>query len=200
MARRKTNPDLVKRIAELVNDDQWLLGDLLVEEFPPEEFGDADRAGGKSDLYAELEEYSFAVLEEYGIALATSTLRQKRATALAWPSDERSSLAPFEAHAKLRGPDRFERMDRYLKMNRGKPLTWRAVTRFIAEENPRPTQVKPWEQQVYDRIERAAKATLLEGTITKRPDWWTLSTDTRRDIVIKALRSLASAIAAGPKE
>lgn len=194
MAKR-VNADTLKRLAELVDGDTWQIADLLVEEFPEQEFGGLGGAGISTGLYEKLTDYEHALVTDYGIELKASTMRRYRTTAIAWPNGVRTPFAPFAVCNRFHGADRFKRIDSYLKRNKGRPLTVRAVRRYTAEDGPlRP--LPPWEQQVRRRIESAAKAALLEGIKTDRDDWWNAQgiDDGRRKVVIDALRKLATAM------
>lgn len=193
MARsNKVEPGLLKRMADLVDGDAWEMADLLAEKFPEDEYGSpGDHA--KTGLHEELVDYEMALIDEYGIdQLKANTMRIYRATALAWPDDARASSVPFVVCQRFRGEKRFEQVERYLRKNKGKPLTLRAAMRYRTAEAGS-GHVRTWEEQVARRIERAAKAALLEGIKADREDWWNASqiTDSRRQVVIAALRKLA---------
>lgn len=189
---RRPKAEVIKRLAELIDGDEWETGDLLVEAFPPDEYGEL---GDKTNtgLYRELQDYAWELEREHGIELKVSTMRIYRATALAWPDDTRVSSAPFIVHRLLLGDDRLQRMERYRKKAKGQPLTRRAVARYRAEDRPK-RQAVPWEAQVARTIEAAAKRALLEGIVTKQPDWWNAEgiTEAQREVVIAALRDLAT--------
>lgn len=102
-------PAVVKQLAELVDGDSWVIADLLAEEFPPDEWGEAEH-GTKTGLYEALREYEIALAQEHGVEMKASTLRISRATALAWPDELRRSSASFQVHKMLRGEDRFKRI------------------------------------------------------------------------------------------
>lgn len=183
----------LKRIAELIDGDEWALADLLADEFPEEQYGGADRKGGNTGLHAELERYSQALERDYGIDRSSKWLAKMRATSVAWPSGERSPLATFDAHALMRGADRQERMTRYLRANKGRPLSTRRARSLIAEERPQ-RPLPPWEEQVDRRVNATAKALVLgEGRKSDRADWWHAreATSKRRQVVASALRRMA---------
>jgi len=193
---RNVNVDTLKRLAALVDGDIWQVADLLVEEFPAEEYGGLGNEHARTGLYEKLEDYEHALVTEYGIELKSSTMRRYRTTAIAWPDGVRTPSAPFAVCNRFHGADRFKRIESYLKRNKGRPLTVRAVRRYTAEDGPT-RALPPWESQVRRRIESAAKAALLEGIKTDRPDWWNADAidDGRRKVVIDALRKLANEMA-----
>jgi len=193
----EVNADLVKRLAELVDGDQWVMADLLVEAFPPDEWGDA-KTSVNTGIRSALDEYEHVLYAEHGVDLKASTMRSYRATALAWPGEIRISAASFHAHRAITGEDRQERMERYLKRNGGKALSYRMIRRYRGEEKPAKAPL-PWEQQVRRRIESAARKALLEGIVTDRLDWWNTPavTDMQRTVVINALHALANEMAGG---
>lgn len=182
-------PDVVKQLAELVDGDQWVVADLLVAEFPPEEWGGADH-GTNTGIYEALREYEVALAQQYGIEAKASTLRNKRATALAWPDAARTASAPYVVHEMLRGQDRQQKMASYLKRSKGKPLTQSAVRRFRAEDNPPP--MVTWDAQLRRRLMATVKTALLGGRTTKRKDWWNAAGDDTRAAAVAALRDLAN--------
>lgn len=190
------NKTIVKRIAELVDGDAWILADLLVEVFPPEEFGEAG-SSATTGLHAELEEYQTELATEYGVELKANTMRRYRTTALAWPRDRRRSRASFAAHKELRGENRFKQMDDYLGRMGGQALSPRHVRRFKSQKNRTKQQLPDWSDQVRRQIDALTKRLVLgEGVKVKRDDWWNAAkaTDERCDIVISALRSVANDI------
>jgi hypothetical protein len=194
--RPDVDPEVVKRLAELVDGDAWSIADYLVEQFPIDEYGDAEH-GTNTGLRLALDRYQGALYEQYGVELRSSTMRGYRATALRWPEAERSASASFGAHDRLRGPDRFDRMRRYLRANGGHALSARTVRRMRADESPgKPPLV--FEERMRLAIERAVRRVLLEGIVTDRDDWWNVrgvSADMRTTAVQK-LRALAGQIEA----
>lgn len=191
--------DVAKRIAELVDGDAWQIADLLVDEFPVEDYGDNER-GMKTGLHAELEQYETLLAAEFAVELKASTMRHYRATAIAWPDGERSTSASFTAHAVLRGPNRAAEMRRYLRQNHGKPLSARAVRRFRSEDRPS-KPAPPWEAQVRRSVESLAKRLVLGNVVVDRDDWWNArpATPNRRATVVAALRAVASNIASADR-
>lgn len=189
--------DLVKRLAELADGDKWVTADLLVDEFPPEVYGGGGTDNEKTGLRDELADYEHALVVDYGIELKASTLRNYRATALAWPAAKRVAAAPFVVYSLLRGVDREERLNRYVKKNGGRPLTTRAVARYRSEEPGKGGKPpRPWEDVLRDRVERTVRKILLDGTITKRDDWWNTKgvPKDRKRALIAAMRDIAAQI------
>lgn len=186
--------DFLKRLAELTDGDEWAKADLLVEKFPPDEFGDHGEPSSNTGLHAVLEAYETEMATEYGIELKTSTMRRYRATSLAWPRGVRTSRASFDAHQSLRGPEREEQMRRYLGMQH-QPLSGRHVRRYRAEDAPKKAGV-PWEAQVARAVTSLAKRLLLGNVKTDRDDWWNAkaATKARRNTVVAVLRSVAASI------
>lgn len=185
----EVKPDLVKRLAELIDGDGWQVADLLVEEFPPEVFGDGS-SKKNSGLHQALEVYEDALRKQYGVVLRASTMRNYRSTAISWPHATRVACASFRAHGRLRGKEGRELMERYVRRNDGRPLSDRDVARFRADDNPKPS--KPWEQRANQRLRSTVKSLLLGGVTTKRDDWWNAhGVAASRDAVVQMLRDLA---------
>lgn len=182
-------PDLVKQLAELVDGDQWVIADLLAEEFPPEEWGDAS-TGTRTGVREALREYEIALAQERGIELSAATMRTLRATAIKWPGETRVSPASFTVYRSLLGEDRFKRMASYQKRNKGKPLSTRVVKRFRSEDNPPP--MVTWDALLRRRLMATVKTALLAGRTTKRKDWWNAAGDETRAAAVAALRDLAN--------
>lgn len=189
------NPDLVKRLAELVDGDSWVLADLLVAEFPSDEWG--DRGKENTGLRAALVDYEEALRREHGVELKASTMRHYRATALAWPEVVRTTSASFDAHARLRGSDGHQLMKRYLKRNKGRPLTKRDVMRYRADDKG-PVPMETPEERFEKRIRSLVRALLLGG-IKPSGDWWrsnAINTNTR-EFAAGVLRDLANDLLEG---
>lgn len=193
-ARPEVDPDVVKRLAELVDGDAWALADYLVEQFPEETFGHPSEEA-RTGLRAALARYQGVLYNEYGVDLTANTMRIYRATALRWPGDTRVSPASFQSHKLLRGDDRFDRMRRYVRANRGQALSARTVSRMRADEAPgRPA--RSLDEQMRAGIARAVRRVLLAGIVTKQDDWWraaTVNADMRATAV-RELRALAGRI------
>ena len=189
---------IAKRLAALVDGDQWEVADLLLETYPAEQYGDGAN-GVRSELFAALSDEEDELRREYGVILSITTMRIQRATAIAWPGDVRTSAASFGAHQMLRGPDRFDRMARYVKRNGGRALSERNVRNYRAED--RPTKPPPpWDVAMSAALEKTARHYLLPGNIiiAKGSDWTlavTIDADARA-AVVAALRKLATRIAA----
>ena len=190
----KVDMDLAKRIADLVDGDDWALADLLAEEFPAEEWGDPS-SKRNSGLYAALHSYAVKIRDTWGVELSEPSMRNHRATALAWPHARRSASASYDAHRAIRSPDRFEKMDRYLAHNGGRGLSAKDVTRMNADNRPRPP-LTPWETKVARRFESTARSLMLGAVKTDRPDWWNADVvnDESRATVARALHDLANRI------
>jgi hypothetical protein len=187
---RQVDPDLVKALVALLDGDGWQMADLLVENFPVDEYGETAN-GRNTELYSALEATEDTLRREYGVELTVATMRRYRATAIAWPAVARATAASFAAHQKLCGDDRFDRMARYLKRNKDRPLSKRDVQRYRADDNPTP--VKPWDIRAKRRIESTVKSLLLGGIVTKREDWWNIpGVDESRDALIKMLFDLGT--------
>jgi hypothetical protein len=187
--------DLVKRLAELVDGDGWEIADLLVEKFSVEQYGDGGKAN--SELYEALDAAEDALRKEHGVELKVSTLRQHRATAIAWPHDARSSSASYVAHQRLRGKDRYDLMQRYLKRNQGRPLSKRDVQRYRADDKG-PGLVLTPEERFEKRVRSTVKSALL-GAIKPEGDWWkssSISTEDR-EMAVSVLHQLANDLIGG---
>lgn len=195
MPRSKPNPDLIKRLAELVDGDGWQVADLLVEEFPPEQYESGN--GTNNALYAALDDCEDELRTKYAVELKVSTMRRYRATALAWPADVRTSAASFVAHEAVRGTDREAQMASYLKRNKGLPLSKRHVKRYRSDDNPKPPV--PWDIAMRKSFDATARRYLLGGIIpTPGTDWWTVPqiSEEARGAVALALHDLANRLTA----
>ena len=185
------DPDVLKRIADLTDGEMWELADFLVEQFPSDEYGDAEH-GTKTGLHAALDDAEEGLRREYGIEVKASQLRNVRATALAWPDAERSASAPFTVHQLIRGGNRQAEMTRYFKRNNGRPLTMRVVRRFRSEDkNKAPI---PWDVMALKRITSTVRSLLLGGIVTKREDWWEAAGPKDRAAVAAMLQDLATKV------
>ena len=69
----EVDPELVKRLAELVDAPPWEMADVLVEKFPIEDYPVTTGTGG--GLYEALEGYEDALRKERGVVLKASTMR-----------------------------------------------------------------------------------------------------------------------------
>lgn len=191
------DPDIIKRLADLADGDNWAMGDLLAEVFPPGEYGDADH-GANSGLIRQLAAYHSALLVDHGIDLAVNTMRLYRATAIKWPDDTRVSSASFSAHRLLKGDDRFGRMARYIDLARreNRALSASMVKRYRDDEKPR--HVRTMQELLRRRIETAVKGVLAAGLVkSSLPErWWEASriTPPQRAIAVAELRALADRI------
>lgn len=188
--------DFHKRLAELIDGDQWQVADLLVEQYPESEY--PSDASGKNGLVAALREDELALAREYGIVATVGHLREMRSTAIAWPVPARTG-APFVVHRRVRGVDREAQMTKYLRMARreGRPLSERMLLRYRADE--RNDTPRPFEERMRRAIAAAVRRELLGGITTKREDWWMVEpiVDDARAVAVAELRALASAIARG---
>lgn len=184
-------PDVLKRLAELVDGDGWEIADLLAEEFPAETFGD-NGSSRRTELHAALELYEDALRKQSGVILKATTMRTYRATALAWHVGDRTPRASFDAHRRLRGKDGPQRLSAYLNRNDGRPLSGRDVQRYRADDNPKP--VKAWDQRARKRIASTVKSLLLGGIIPKDQErWWDVDgVDESRALLSEMLRELAN--------
>lgn len=188
------DPVFIKELAELVDGNAWDRADRIAEEFPPRE---NEKSGMRTGLYEDMAEASERLRREYGIDLAVNTMRISRATSLAWPADTRVSAASFEVHKSLRGRDSEARMRRYLKRNKGRPLSIRDVQRYKAEDNPKP--VVPWEKTATRKLWASVRTVLLGGGAKpNKTPWWKDSrvTPETKTFVIRVLRAIANDIEA----
>jgi hypothetical protein len=191
------NPDVAKHIVELVDGDSWALADYLAETFPVEEFGEP-AAGVSNGLRAVLDTYQHTIKRQFGVEVKATTMRTYRATAIAWAKDERSSLASFNVHYRLRGPDHVEQLAKYEHMARreGSALSAHMLARYRSDENPKPP--RSYEQRMRSAIANATRREMLGGLLTKREDWWTVVTELERSVAVRELRALAKRIEDGP--
>jgi hypothetical protein len=171
--------DLVKRLAELVDGDGWEVADLLAERFPPEEY--PEDSSGRNELHATLDAASDALRREHGVELKVDTMRTYRATSLAWPRGTRVPRASFAAHRGLRGDDGPDRMARYLKRNKGRPLSQRDIARYRADDNPKPPV--PWEEAARKRLGAAVRSVLGQNPTAEA-----------REVVAAILHELANEV------
>jgi hypothetical protein len=196
---KRSDPEFVKRLVELADGDSWDLADLLVDQFPVEEYGAADR-GRNSGLYEELRRFELELTREHGIELKANTMRLYRTTAIAWPDDTRVSSASFSVHRVMSGPNRHAEMKLRLRQaeKEGRALSKTLLRRFRADDKP--AKVKPFEEYLRSAIVATVRRMLLGGIVTKREDWWMVPqvNDEARALVVRELRALANAINRGP--
>lgn len=164
----------LEHFAHLVKGDPWAAADYLAERFPVERYPRSVAA--HTGLHVQLEHLAADLEHWYDVKLKAATLRVYRATALAWPHEDRSSSATYRAHELLRGKaDRREQLDRYVKRaaerEHAPVLGERHLRRYLAEGRPA-RQVEP--PQLLDALDKAARRFLRaeRGVITTRPDWW----------------------------
>ena len=187
----------VRKLADLLDGDQWVLADTLLEHYSLDEFpstGDAN-----TGLYEAMRQDELALARGFGIIATVNHLRAVRATAIAWPREDRSSRALFAVHFKMRGVDRQAEMKKRLRQaeREGMALSRRILQRLRADESPRP--LRQYDERMRRAIASAVRREMLGGIIAKRDDWWMAEavTDEARDVAVKALRDLASKIAKG---
>lgn len=193
------DPTIAKRLAAIADGTPWEMADLLAEAFPADEWGEAGSA--RTALYSALASYEVVLRDEYGVELKASTMRNNRATALAWPRASREARASFRAHYMLRGSDRHSRMQRYLGHNGGRALSAKDVQRMRADDKPKSAPT-PWETKVANRLESTVRSLLVGAVIPPKgvkPEdwhWWRASvvTDESRNTVARALHVLAERI------
>jgi hypothetical protein len=196
--RRKldVDPDVEKRLAELIDGDAWTMADYLAEAFPESEYPNLGK-GRATGLGKELREYELALKKHHGIEIAANTMRAYRATALLWPNDTRVSFAPFTVHRYLHGPDRREEMAKRIRQAKAEgddALSLRQLKRFRADEKPR--QAKSMREVLRRRLATTTRGVLLEGINTDRDDWWNVRqvTPVQRAMASEELRRLADLI------
>lgn len=198
---------IAKEFAALYEDDEWAIADLLASEFTAEDYGE-EGDSTNTGLHEQLEKFSVVLEHEWRIYLKASTLRHERATGIAWPPVHRCTGATYAAHRLMRGPDRFERMARYVKKNGGKRLGKYDVARYTADEQPpKAAPQVPFDVQARRKIEQTVKGLILGGTKATQEDWWLMAAANRegygnkgdpgwrRRTVATALRSIAAQIA-----
>lgn len=186
---------LVDRLAELVDAPPWEMADVLVDEFPEKDY--PITTGTRSGLYEALDAYEDALRKERGIILKASTMRNYRATALAWPGALRSAPAPFEAYKRLRGKNGQVLMERYLKRNKGRPLSVKDVARYRSDDKG-PSVVLTPEERFEQRLRSTVRSALLGG-VKPAGDWWKspqITTDVR-EMAVEVLHRLANDLLAG---
>ena len=182
----------------LVQESQpWRIADALAERFPESEHPVSDAHSG---LYAKLERYERDIYRDHGVRLSVSTMRQARATAIAWPRDTRVSRASFKVHAQIRGEDRAKEMAKRLKQaeRENRALSAEMLVRLRADERGT-MNTKTDRDRLRSRLASAVKTVLAEGIIKSSlpdPDWWNGKSITadRRALAVEELRRLADLI------
>lgn len=97
--------DLVKLAAEALSEDHWWeFADRLADEVPLKGGGSPPPTGVNDGSYALLDDLSRAIEKETGHRFTIENLRRLRATAAAWPLEERDSEVEFAVHQRLRSP------------------------------------------------------------------------------------------------
>lgn len=189
--------DELGEFVRAMRGDPWAAGDILVDWFPP---GDYPIGKAKNDLHAALDSRRRDIFKLLGEDVSVATMRQYRATALAWPHEIRISSATFAAHQQLRGrADRQDVIANYAKRSKREgsiKLNHRQVARFRSEDNPRPSPTKTQAQKVSQSLRRAAKRTVLGGRQTDRDDWWNTSVVTvaEKESLLREIERLAADI------
>jgi hypothetical protein len=98
-ARARAGTGAIVEAVEELDLWEWKFADALLKAHPVAESGSARNDGSHSAL-AE----TAATLEaRVGVTYSVGHLRQVRATAAAWPHEERSPCASFTVHQRLRG-------------------------------------------------------------------------------------------------
>jgi hypothetical protein len=191
------DPDVLKRIAELVDGDTWVLADFLADAFSEERYPVSDANNG---LYDDLAKYERTALVEHGVEVKASTMRKYRATAIAWPRGARAPRASFKVHARMRGDNRFAEMAQRLKQAEAenRALSATMLQRLREDDGP-PRHVDTMQEKLRKRVLAAVKGVLLEGIHPedkRREDWWNLKrvTDPQLDMAVSELRRLADII------
>lgn len=196
-AERELMADDFAYFVRLAKGDPWAAGDFLVERFPETQY---KAAKTNTALYSALERFAANAEQCTGERLAVSTLRQYRATALAYEHDKRLSSATWSAHAQLRGrPDRHEALERYVKRaeKAGRKMLTDKLVKLYRDEDKPPSQrtARTWQEQVKAGVGNACKRIVLGGVKPADDEhWWTsVDKDTRRELA-QTLEALAATI------
>lgn len=188
----------VRKLADLIDGDQWTFADTLLEHYSLEEF--PDKGDAHTGLYEAMRQDELALARRFGIIATVGHMRATRATAIAWPRGDRSPRASFAVHYKMRGEDRQAEMAKRLRQadREGMALSRRMLQRLRAEENPKPA--RQYDERVRRAITAAVRREMLGGISTKADDWWMTSPVTQgsRDAAMRELRALAQKIEDGP--
>jgi len=146
-----TKAQVTKRLAELVDGTPWAMADLLLETFPVDEWGDAAH-GTHTGLRVELDDYEDELRRDFGVELKAKTMREMRATAIAWPEAARAASAPYAVHRALRArSDRVGVLTKLVKRHHGH-VTWRQFRDW--QDTNRPKVPVPWSASMERRLRR----------------------------------------------
>jgi hypothetical protein len=205
-----TNPDdaWVRKLADLIDGDQWTLADTLLDHYSLDEFPEND-GDGRNGLHVALRQDENALARRFGIIATVGHLRNVRATAVAWPRASRNARASFSVHKMMRGKDRQQEMVKRLRQadHEGMALSQRMLSRLRAEEKPA-SEMRAYDERLRQAITNAVRREMLAGYGgVKRKDWWMLEeivpsmsaadAEVNRAVAVRELRALASAIAKG---
>jgi hypothetical protein len=192
--------DWIRTLAELTNGEKWKLADALLERYSLDEFPESRGAAAHTGLHVALRQDELKLARRFGIIATAGHLRQVRATAIAWPREDRSSRASFDVHQRMRGEGRQAEMKKRLRQadREGMALSRRMLARLRADENPMPA--RQYEERLRRAIAAAVRREMLAGIVTKSDDWWMASqiTTASRDVAVRQLRALADAVEKGP--
>lgn len=189
-----------RKLADLLDGDSWKLADTLLEEYPLDEYPDSGSVN--TGLHAALLRDEEMLRKKFGVVISQGHLRGSRATAIAWPPEEREPSTSYTVHFRMRGEGRKAEMQKRLRQAKreGWPLNQRMLARYRADEKG-PASAKPYQERMKRAVAAAVKREMLGGITTKRPDWWMAVGvgDGDRDVAVQVLRALASEIAKGTK-
>jgi hypothetical protein len=190
--------DTLVKLAQEANDSDrwWEFADGLDDKVR-EAIGDPDGAhapSGKShardDSHAVFAEISDAILDELGILYTVDRLRGLRATALAWPPEERDREVEFAVHQRLRGSKAKPKLAMYKRRAaadykrspgfiRSPRLTIHRLKVYRADEG----RMVPWDLQQQRRIRSlVSKASSLAELDAIRDMFATACKDRRREL------------------
>jgi len=75
------DPDIEKRLAELIDGDAWAMADYLADVFPEADFPEEKHS--HNGLGAALREYELALKRDHGIEIKANTMLPKDGAAVA---------------------------------------------------------------------------------------------------------------------
>jgi hypothetical protein len=181
-----------------LNSDPWALGDALAEDIPQPALVSAG-SPVNTGLHATLEE-ARKEMEDAGaltVAKKTATLREARATAIAWPPElRRPEIATFQAHKRFRD-SKMTAEERALKLERLN----RTLRRRVSEDD-----VRLWRESQKRAAGMPAPlshAELLERRLRNSlrnwasPQTFGQLTEENRQVAVSTLRQLATEIDRG---
>jgi hypothetical protein len=156
-----TSIDAARRLASVEGAKQmelatWDFADAIVADVPPEKGDTRVSPSGVKDGSRQACKLLAESLSRAGFDYSASSLRQYRATALAWPEDTRiHEGAGFTVHRELRGQDDPPATLARLMKQHGGRVTQKQVRNWKREQQPQKFQ--SWSDLMRNRIHSVVK-------------------------------------------